>query len=257
MYKETFPIWKPSPNRTSIGFSQCLSHNSPARGWPYRFQEERLDLPYCTMILTTCVVVDESKCLDIPIWEFSIILEHFPFFLGISTYCISCLSCAPWQSGDDIHDFCCRHLWCWWSLFCKYCIRSRVIFHDVVSGVLLDNSNFWCFCLQFSIFQMTDVLAPFLLASSITSFLLLTFVRFLAENFFNFSHSLSTAAFVNTIHPAPEIHEHFMIHKGHGTLCTTSSTLSPTLRPLWPIVWTTWLTQTRWPRSTEHTARRL
>ena len=37
---------------------------------------------------------------------------------------------------------------------------------------------------------------------------------------------------VNTIHPAPEIHEHFMIHKGYGTLCTTSSTLSPTLRPL-------------------------
>ena len=27
------------------------------------------------MISATCVVVDESKCLDIPIWEFSIILE--------------------------------------------------------------------------------------------------------------------------------------------------------------------------------------
>ena len=54
-----------------------------------------------------------------------------------------------------------------------------------------------------------------------------------------------------------EIHEHFMIHKGYGTLCTTSSTFSLTLRPLWPIAWTTWLTQTRWPRSTEHTARRL
>ena len=26
---------------------------------------------------------------------------------------------------------------------------------------------------------------------------------------------------VNTIHPAPDIHEHFMIHKGYGTLCTT------------------------------------
>ena len=31
--------------------------------------------------------------------------------------------------------------------------------------------------------------------TSITSFLLLTFVRFHAENFYNFSHSLSTAAF--------------------------------------------------------------
>ena len=25
-------------------------------------------------------MVDESKCLDILIWEFSIILEHLPFF---------------------------------------------------------------------------------------------------------------------------------------------------------------------------------
>ena len=33
-------------------------------------QEERLDLPYWTMILAICVVVDESKCLDSPILEF-------------------------------------------------------------------------------------------------------------------------------------------------------------------------------------------
>ena len=38
--------------------------------------------PYWTMILAICVVVDESKCLDIPIWEFSIICEHLPFLLG-------------------------------------------------------------------------------------------------------------------------------------------------------------------------------
>ena len=30
-------------------------------------QEERLGLPYWTMIWAICVVVDESKCLDIPI----------------------------------------------------------------------------------------------------------------------------------------------------------------------------------------------
>ena len=45
-------------------------------------QEERLGLPYWTMILAICVVVDESKCLDIPIWEFSISLEHLPFLPG-------------------------------------------------------------------------------------------------------------------------------------------------------------------------------
>ena len=36
--------------------------------------KKRLDLPYWTMILAICVVVDESKCLDTPILEFSIIL---------------------------------------------------------------------------------------------------------------------------------------------------------------------------------------
>ena len=32
--------------------------------------EERLSLPYRTMILAICVVADESKCLDTPILEF-------------------------------------------------------------------------------------------------------------------------------------------------------------------------------------------
>ena len=45
-------------------------------------QEEQLGLPYWTMILAICVVVDESKCLDIPILELSIICEHFPLSLG-------------------------------------------------------------------------------------------------------------------------------------------------------------------------------
>ena len=31
------------------------------------------------MILAICVVLDESKCLDIPIWEFTLILEHLQF----------------------------------------------------------------------------------------------------------------------------------------------------------------------------------
>ena len=34
------------------------------------------------MILAICVVVDESKSLDIQIIEFSIILEHLPFLFG-------------------------------------------------------------------------------------------------------------------------------------------------------------------------------
>ena len=43
---------------------------------------------------------------------------------------------------------------------------------------------------------------------------------------------LSPTGGVNTIHPAPEIHEHFTIHKGYGTLCISSCTISAILRPL-------------------------
>ena len=37
---------------------------------------------------------------------------------------------------------------------------------------------------------------------------------------------------VNTIHPAPDIHEHFMIHKGYGTLRKSSRTTSSILSAL-------------------------
>ena len=64
-----------SPIHVSIGLSQIAfpiivlpkdDHTDFA-------QEERLGLPYWTMILAICVVVDESKCLDTPIWEFLLI----------------------------------------------------------------------------------------------------------------------------------------------------------------------------------------
>ena len=75
---------EPSPNHVSIGFSQIAFPRTvlPEDDRTDSAQEERLGLPYWTMILVTCVVVDESKCLDIPIWEFSIILEHPPFLPG-------------------------------------------------------------------------------------------------------------------------------------------------------------------------------
>ena len=56
MYKETLPIWKPSPNRTFTRFSQIAfpiivlpkdDHTDFA-------QEERLGLPYWTMISAIC-----------------------------------------------------------------------------------------------------------------------------------------------------------------------------------------------------------
>ena len=61
-----------SPNHASIGSPQIAF---PIRVLPkddqkFFVQEERLGLPYWTMILAICVVVDESKCLDTPIWDF-------------------------------------------------------------------------------------------------------------------------------------------------------------------------------------------
>ena len=46
-------------------------------------REERLGLPYWTMILAICVVVDESKCLDIPILEFFNNFEASSFFTWV------------------------------------------------------------------------------------------------------------------------------------------------------------------------------
>ena len=64
----SIPSWKPSPNRSSIGFSQIAFPTTvlPKDDRTDSAQEERLDLPYWTMIWAICVVVDESKCLDIP-----------------------------------------------------------------------------------------------------------------------------------------------------------------------------------------------
>ena len=79
--RRSIPNWKHSPNNASTGFSQIASPTTVlATDDSTDFvQKERLDLPYGTMIQAICVVVNGSKCLDIPILEFSIILEHLPF----------------------------------------------------------------------------------------------------------------------------------------------------------------------------------
>ena len=63
-------------------------------------------------------------------------------FPSMSTFSVRCLSIATKQSRDDIHDFCCRHLWSWWSLFREYCIRSRINFYNITSE---NNSTFCIF----------------------------------------------------------------------------------------------------------------
>ena len=73
--RKDIPNWKPSPNRVIIGFSQIVFPIIvlPKDDRADFVQEERLGLRYWTMTSAICVVVDESKCLDIPILEFSII----------------------------------------------------------------------------------------------------------------------------------------------------------------------------------------
>ena len=156
-------------------FSNCLSHNSPAKGWPYRFRSRgRLDLPYWTIILAISVVekrIQMSGHSDLGI--FNKFWSIFHFHLGISRYCVNCLSCAaPQQSGNDMHDSCCCHLRCWWSLFCKCCIRSRIIFHNIASeyNLTFAFSNSAFFKWQMSISEAKWTFAPYALASSITSF---------------------------------------------------------------------------------------
>ena len=57
------PNWKLSPTRTSIGFSQFAFPITvlPKDDHTDFVQEERLDLPYWTMILAICVGVDETN----------------------------------------------------------------------------------------------------------------------------------------------------------------------------------------------------
>ena len=77
------PNLKLSSSHASIGFSQIAFSTIvlPKDDRTDSAQEERLGLPYWTMISAICVVVDESKCLDIPILECSTICEHLPFLL--------------------------------------------------------------------------------------------------------------------------------------------------------------------------------
>ena len=69
-----------SPIHVSIGLSQIAFPTTvlPKDDRTNFAQEERL--PCWTMIQAICVVVDESKCLDIPILELLIICEHLGTF---------------------------------------------------------------------------------------------------------------------------------------------------------------------------------
>ena len=75
-----------SPIHVSMGFSQIAFPTTvlPKDDRADSTQEERLDLQCWTMILAICVMEDESKFLETPIWEFSTIVSIFHIHLGTS-----------------------------------------------------------------------------------------------------------------------------------------------------------------------------
>ena len=174
----------------------------PKDGRTDSFREERLGLPYWTMIWAICVLVDESKSLDIPILEFKIVWEDPPFspeYKQILRQLLVLRNQAVW-------------IWYPWLLLVS-CVRLMTLVQWVLQkalnrllqyhlGVQLDlcifgafASNSACFKRHMSINEAKWTFSPFVLASSITSFILLTFVKFHAEIFSNFSHSLIHCCF--------------------------------------------------------------
>ena len=158
------------PSHVSIRFSQiaCPTIILPKDDRTDSAQEEQLGLPYWTMILAICVVVDESKCLDIPIWELSIICEHLPSLLGYKQTLRQLLvlsNLAIWR-------------WYTWLLllsFEKLMILVRWILHTILNhrlqyhlGVQLDLCTFGALPTVQHFFksEATWTFAPFVLASA-------------------------------------------------------------------------------------------
>ena len=105
--EEAFPNWNFCPtvfqkNFLELPFSQVLPVNDRTDS----AQEERLDLPYWTMILAICVLVDAYPNIwTFRLWNLQQWWCIFHFDLGVSWYCVCCLSCASWQSWYDIHYY--------------------------------------------------------------------------------------------------------------------------------------------------------
>ena len=199
----SIPKWKPSPNRTSIGFFQIAFPIIvlPKDDRTDSAQEEQLGLRYWTMISAICVVVDESTCLDIPIWEFSIIWEHPPFLPGYK------LIPRPLLVHRNLA------IWRWYPRLLLLSLvmlmilvqwilhKNRIVFYNITSEYNL-TFVFLVLCLQFSIFQMTYVhqwgemnFCAFRPCFIDHLFLTFDFRQLPRRKFLQFFTSLSTAAF--------------------------------------------------------------
>ena len=135
------------PNHVAKGFSQIafLIPVMPKDDRTDFAHEERLGLPYWTMILATCVVVDESNCVNTPILEFLTISEYLPFFLGcwlILRQLLVLRNQAVWR----------WYPWFWRLSFVMLKILVQWILHKILNHLSqcrleaqLDLCIFWCF----------------------------------------------------------------------------------------------------------------
>ena len=136
-------------------FSNCLSHNSPAKGWPYRFRSRGttgssiLDHDFGHLCRGRRIQMSGHSDLGIfnKLWASSIFT-----WVKADTASAACPS-QPGNLEMISMIFSCCHLR---SLFSEYCIRSWIVLYNITTE---HNSTFifLVLCLQFSIFQMTYV----------------------------------------------------------------------------------------------------
>ena len=97
-------------------------------------QEEQPDLPYWTMILAICALVDVSKYLDILTLEFSTTSVRLPFWPGYKRIMHLLLVLRILVVLQQHPNFYGRRLWPWRFLLSEYCVRARIVFRNVSSN---------------------------------------------------------------------------------------------------------------------------
>ena len=138
-------------------------------------------------------MVDVSKYLDILTLEFLVTSVRLPFCPGYKQMLRLLLVLRILVVSKNSHYFCKRHLWRWWSLLCKYFVRSWIIFHYITSEynstvfLVLSNSttrplHFWNFGSNSEFLRWQRSMND----AAITSLLFLTFASCNAGIFFRF-----------------------------------------------------------------------
>ena len=159
----------PSFNRTS---SNCRSHNSPAKGWPYRFSLKRNDWVFHTGPWFRPYVSWKAYPYVWTYWlrNFEQSWTILQFYLGVCWYRICCLSFTIRQFCSYIRDLCRSHLG-----------RGRAL--------LCENSTSACtlkFLFHLRIFRVTCVHQWSKVDFSFVSLCLQDHLFFFASNFFQF-----------------------------------------------------------------------